>query len=135
MLSLVATNAFASPAATPIEADPVAPPAPPSCYASAGGTCGHYYYGDGALPEIEADWIQGVNHDWHQCTIENTNTGVTCTIDSRFCPVPAPPGMDGHQQPGVATCTGCTMVSGSINEAKCCLMYGIPTDPVGHPYC
>lgn len=103
-----------------------------TCEEAVIGTCKHYHHGDGSGEGIEVE-TNPPKFDW--CIV--TRGGVTCDIDAFDCPAHYPG--DGHDAPGVAYCEGCGEKSPgpfSVNEAKCCLAYGQPTNPnTGGTHC
>ncbi|MCB0334750.1 MAG: hypothetical protein KDD62_00550 [Bdellovibrionales bacterium] len=109
-----------------------------SCEAAIGGTCGHFGIGDGSgYPQFEIEnWTMAIDMTWQTCEVTATNLDpeVTCTFDSRNCPETATE--DGPDEPGVVWCSGCSELGPfSINEAKCCLIRGEPSGPLGEIVC
>ena len=101
-----------------------------TCFEAIEGTCKHYAIGDAQdLYEVQVPHQEDGNFD--VCTVSNSDgSGVDCLFDAMNCPVPPTPGLDGHDEPGVVTCTGCEGgTSFSIREAKCCVAFGQPTNP------
>jgi hypothetical protein len=107
-----------------------------SCEDEIDGTCRHFDYGDGS--EDPSFTVLFMHAEYESCTIEST-TGSVCDFDIDFCPNPPTPGVRGQDEPGVVDCNDCggqSFGSYSIAEAKCCLIYGQPTNPAhGSPRC
>jgi hypothetical protein len=131
---LTSSSAFAMPIMEEVPVEAII-----GCEDSVFGTCAHFSYGDGAGPDFEVeDWVVSLPEQYESCDIESNTTGISCTLNSEFCPVPAWPDVQGSDIPGVASCDSCGGQSpfiGTINEAKCCLIVGQPTGPNGEIIC
>lgn len=104
-----------------------------TCEQAIDGTCAHFLYGDGYET---GNYIASGEPGGLYCVVESLNNSTECIFDATECPDPAPSGVDGHNIPGIVVCTGCEGSPFSINEAKCCLIYGQSTNPnTGDPLC
>lgn len=110
-----------------------ADPVPSTCPEAIQGTCAHFQYGDGAAT---GRYIVSGEPGGFDCVVTRASNSISCVFDQNNCPE-VPPEGDGHNFPDVVSCEGCgDATSFSINEAKCCLIFGQPTNPAtGTQYC
>ena len=109
-----------------------------TCEQAVASTCGHFS-NPWQYPDITVTY--GTIAPPY-CKIYNAENGITCMFEGGFCPNPPTPNTEGHNEPGVVTCLGCQddpynlPFVGSINEGKCCILFGQPTNPnTGEVFC
>ena len=136
--SLVMFNATAAYATPPLEE-----PAEVPCAVAAIMSCDHFAIGDVAGPRYDVSFVYDGEYKVN-CDIKDNDYGANCIIDTAQCPNPEPAGVSPYDIPNIAMCyCGEVDENGepaltfhSINEAKCCLIEGQPTNPqTGQPNC
>ena len=108
-----------------------------SCEDAVEGSCAHFDEGGGGANHgFDVTWW---TEDPIVCSIDDPGSNVDCTLAVSACPDPATD-PDGHNEPGIALCDGCddseSAFTGTINQAKCCLIHGQTTNPdTGGAFC